>query len=41
MRDRIVLTGFLIVALLFVFLFVGLGLNADNYEYFCLVEPLK
>ncbi|GLQ72115.1 iron chelate uptake ABC transporter family permease subunit [Vibrio penaeicida] len=34
MRDRIVLTGFLIVALLFVFLFVGLGLNADNYEYF-------
>ena len=34
MRDstKIVLLG--VIALVFAFLFIGIGLNADNYQYF-------
>lgn len=34
MRDKAVLIGLLAASLVLVFLFVGLGLTADNYEYF-------
>ncbi len=41
MRDstKILLLGG--IAILFACLFIGIGLTADNYQYFCLVEFLK
>ncbi|WP_425666970.1 iron chelate uptake ABC transporter permease subunit VctG [Vibrio tubiashii] len=34
MLDRTKLIGLAIIALVFCFLFIGIGLNADNYQYF-------
>ncbi|WP_070966945.1 iron chelate uptake ABC transporter family permease subunit [Vibrio sonorensis] len=34
MRDRTKLFGLALIALLFMALFIGIGLNADNYQYF-------
>lgn len=34
MRDRAILISLAAVTLLFCFLFIGIGLNADNYQYF-------
>ncbi len=34
MLDRTKLIGLAVIALVFCFLFIGIGLNADNYQYF-------
>ncbi|WP_425628568.1 iron chelate uptake ABC transporter permease subunit VctG [Vibrio neptunius] len=34
MQDKMKLIGLVATALLFCFLFIGIGLNADNYQYF-------
>ncbi|MEF1290730.1 iron chelate uptake ABC transporter family permease subunit, partial [Vibrio sp. M260118] len=34
MRDRVILVSLCAITVLFCFLFIGIGLNADNYEYF-------
>lgn len=34
MQDRVKIIGLTVIVLLFGFLFIGIGLNADNYQYF-------